>query len=753
MGLTDPPPLDLDTLPHLAQRPTPPASLQERYVIDHELGRGGMGVVLLARDQKLGRNVALKVLPRGAPADALIRFEQEARAAAALNHPNVLAVHDIGVSDGQPYIVSELLEGQTLRERLSKGALPRRDALDYAAQLARGLEAAHERGIVHRDLKPENLFITNEGRIKILDFGIAKLPRGETTTQTADGIVMGTVGYMSPEQVRGEAVDARSDIFSFGAILYEMLAGKPAFVRATAVDSCHAVVHEEPPDADAIVRRCIAKNPARRYQTARELAADLGAPKRARGLLWFALALATATPAAGIWLQLRRPPPPPSVAVLPFVNMSSDKDTEYFSDGITEELINALANVDGLKVPARTSAFAMRGKDLTVQQIADRLGVAHVLEGSVRRDGDKLRITAQLINAADGYHLWSKTYDREVKSIFAIEDEIAHAIASSLRRKLIDVKAPTMNAKAHELYLKGLFLLNQRTPEALAKAAGLFEDATRRDPDYALAYAAEADALSLQTWYSGNGASEELLHRAEAAATRATQLDANLGEAHASLGLIAFARQDLRLARVELRKAAELNPNDANIRDWLGSVYQFAAHFDEAKTEYERARELDPASLIIGTHVAAVTILTRRYAAAIKELRSILELDSRFAVARIRLVEALALDGHLEEALAEMASSSDVMQFTDFRAVILGVCGKRDEARALLMSIPESELDDTVAVAWVALGDADKAFAVLQRVCREGRLLPLSLSHPVMDRIRRDPRFPPMERCASARSF
>jgi serine/threonine protein kinase len=449
------------------------------YEILAAIGAGGMGEVYRAHDPRLGRDVAIKVLPAALSADAdrLRRFEQEARAAAALNHPNILTVHEIGTHDGQPYIVSELLEGKTLRDALGHGALPVKKAIDYALQISQGLAAAHEKRIVHRDLKPENLFVTKESRVKILDFGLAKLTEaavaGVSETMvatragdTVPGMVLGTVGYMSPEQVRGHAVDHRSDMFSFGAILYEMLSGARAFSGDTAADTMSAILREQPPDLRLrtstppslarIIHRCLEKDPSDRLQAARDL--------------HFAIELISEVQSAAPTLQAHTHEQ--SIAVLPFANMNADPDSQYFSDGLSEELINAMTQLGGLRVAARTSAFRFRGRDVDIREIGRQLNVAAVLEGSVRRAGTRLRITAQLLNVADGYHLWSERYDRALDDVFEIQDDITTSIVRALEPTLLGrhrslIERHSANVEAFEQYLKGQQLWYQRTPQNL----------------------------------------------------------------------------------------------------------------------------------------------------------------------------------------------------------------------------------------------------------------------------------------------
>ena len=459
-----------------------------RYEILAPLGAGGMGEVYRARDGRLGREVAVKVLPEAVADDpvSLARFEREARAVAALPHPNIVAIHDVGHEGRIWYAVLELLEGRTLRDILEGGPMPWRRAVEIAVPVAEALAVAHARGIVHRDLKPENLFLTADGRAKILDFGLARHLAPEASDDTGaatagqvtqPGIVMGTLSYLSPEQARGEAVDGRSDIFSLGSVLYEMLTGRRAFTAATASETLVAILRDQPPAPAAlgvsvpaevweVIRRCLEKSVERRFQSASDLAfalSSLGRQERGGS---------QPIPAAAGAI---------SVAVLPFRNLSPDKENEYFSDGMTEELMNALAQVPGLRVAARTSSFAFKERREDVRAIGERLGVRSVLEGSVRRAGDRLRITAQLVNAADGYQVWSETYDRDARDVFAVQDEIARAIVERLRAKLglsggeALVKRGTEDPEAYNLYLKGRYFWNRRSLESSRRAIGYFE--------------------------------------------------------------------------------------------------------------------------------------------------------------------------------------------------------------------------------------------------------------------------------------
>jgi serine/threonine protein kinase len=433
------------------------------YEILALVGAGGMGEVYRAHDSRLGRDVAIKVCAERFHE----RFEREARSVAALNHPNICTLYDVGAN----YLVMEFIDGKELR-----GPLPLETALLYARQICDALEAAHNKEITHRDLKPANILIAASG-VKLLDFGIAKssAPKNapsdatRTASLTQAGAAIGTAAYMSPEQARGEPVDARSDIFSFGLVLYEMLTGRRAFSRNTPVETIAAILRDEPtpfdtlPGVAAVLARCLAKSPDARFQRIGDVRSSLDN-------------------LAGTSAE-----PHPSVAVLPFANMSSDKENEYFSDGLAEEILNLLAKISGLKVIARTSSFAFRGKGEDVRKIASALGVTHVLEGSVRRVGNRLRITAQLIQALDGTHVWSERYDRDLTDIFAIQDEIGEAIVEALKLRLAG-RAATVNVEAYQHFLRAKYYADLRTPESLAKAKDAFEKALLIDPDYAAAH-------------------------------------------------------------------------------------------------------------------------------------------------------------------------------------------------------------------------------------------------------------------------
>lgn len=595
-----------------------PGTRLGRYEIVAALGAGGMGEVYRARDARLGRDVALKVLPGevAADPDRLRRFEQEARAASAISHPNLLAVFDIGEQEGVRFLVTELLEGETLRDLLERGPLGAARALELTAQFARGLAAAHERGIVHRDLKPENLFLTRDGHAKILDFGLAKVrpptapeelatqvggfptrqePQGQQ--QTAPGLVFGTVAYMSPEQVRGRAADERSDLFALGAVLLEMVTGRPPFRRDSAAETMAAILKEEPPRLAAsglqlppalerIARRLLAKVAAERYPTARALLADLeGATTGASP----ASGASRSGSSAGSGVRFAAVAAPPSIAVLPFADMSPARDQDYFCEGMAEELIHALARLPGLRVASRTAAFQFKGHAGDMREVGDRLGVESVLEGSVRKSGDRLRITLQLVDVASGYQQWTGRYDRELADVFAVQEEIALAVAQALRGVLAEIErkasapVPTRSVEAYECYLRGRQFFSRFDRKSLLLAREMFRRAADIDPDYALAYAGVADCAAFLFGMWGGG--DEALVEADRASRRALELAPGLASTHASRGLAQFLNGHYAEAEAEFDIALRLDP------------LQFEALYFYARMRFEQARVEEAAAL------------------------------------------------------------------------------------------------------------------------------------------------------------
>ncbi|HEV8235233.1 MAG TPA: protein kinase, partial [Gemmatimonadaceae bacterium] len=627
-----------------------------RYEIVAPLGAGAMGEVYKARDPRLARDVAIKVLPPSFAADAsrVQRFEQEARAVAALSHPNILAIFDIG-SGETPYLVTELLDGETLRALVDRGPLATKRTTDIALQFVAGLTAAHSRGIIHRDLKPDNIFLTRDGVVKILDFGLAKtamLPSEVTLAGTSVGQILGTVGYMAPEQVRGEAADPRSDLFAVGTILYEMVSGERAFCGNSPADTISAVLREQPPDlvlrtgtlpaVARIVRRCLEKDANERFQSARELR--------------FAIeALSDGQVAARESLTKTVEK---SIAVLPFANMSADADNQYFSDGLAEELINALAQIDGLRVAARTSSFSFKGKSLEIGEIAQKLNVRHVLEGSVRKSGRRVRITAQLVDASNGYQVWSERYDRQLEDIFDVQDEIARTIVERLKiafsagpgQRL--VKAATADMEAYQCYLKGRALLYKRGTW-IARALECFQQAVELDPRYADAWAGLADSYTTLAYY-GFAPSVDTLPRALDAAKRAVEIDPDSAAAHSSLALAALLwDRDFETAEREFHRALALNPTYTQARCWHALMFlqATAGRLDEGVEEARRAVELDPLSgYAIACHTYALSN-ARRTSEALVQGHLAVESDPESFVAGWALGNACHWSGRFDEAV------------------------------------------------------------------------------------------------------
>jgi non-specific serine/threonine protein kinase len=581
-----------------------PGTLLGRYEILAPLGAGGMAEVYRARDPRLGREVAVKVLPDCcADPAARARFEREARAVAGLSHPGIVAVHDVGVEGDIPYLVCELLAGESLAARLERGPLPVAEVLDLGLELAQAVAAAHERGVVHRDLKPSNLFLTPEG-VKVLDFGLATLgatargpddATGElpVVTTTTPGMAVGTVGYMAPEQVRGEEADPRADLFAVGAILYESLTGRPPFARSTVAGTLGALLREAPappeaglgvpPDLWRVVLHCLEKRAADRFQSGRDVAFALESVARGSG------------PGFAVQPAAERGP---SIAVLPFADMSPGRDQGFFCEGIAEELINALARLPGLSVASRTSSFQFGEGAADVREIGRRLGVATVLEGSVRRAGERLRVTVQLVDVADGYHRWSERYDREVADVFAIQDEIAESVVRSLQgvltegeRRVLKTRKRT-EVEAYEYFLRGRQHLHRMQRRDLVGACRLFERALEIDPDFASAWAGIANVHSLlHTWW---GAAEADLEKADRASRRALELRPDLAEAHAARGLALSVDRRYAESEREFAEALRLDPNHFEASYYWGRTCFAQGKLDEAAELMGRAAAVRP---------------------------------------------------------------------------------------------------------------------------------------------------------------
>jgi len=597
------------------------------YEILAAIGAGGMGEVWKARDTRLNRIVAIKRL-KGQHTG---RFEQEARAIAALNHPNICVLHDIGPD----YLVMEYIEGKPLQ-----GKLAPEEAIRFAIQIASALEEAHGRGILHRDLKPGNVLITAKGSIKLLDFGLAKLMAGDESdsdaTRTTDGTVLGTAAYMSPEQAQGKALDERSDVFSFGTVLYEMLSGNRAFGGDSMLDTLNSVVRDDPAalqsPASEVVKRCLAKQSGQRFQSMAEVRSALER------------------------ISLQPGDQPPSIAVLPFANMSGDKEQEYFSDGLAEEIINALVKIPGLKVIARTSAFAFKGQNTDVRKIAETLGVDNILEGSVRRSGNRIRVTAQLITAADGSHLWSERYDRELADVFAVQDEISASIVEALQLKLAPRPAAkpryTPKLPAYEALLKAKHFHWKVTAESMEQAKGFYEQSIALDPQFALARALYADYLFGRTTV-GMTPLREAAPIARAMAQRALELDPSLPEAHNTLGVLAVTHDyDWKeAARQFTLTMADDSASPHCYFTFAHFYYLGSGRRKEAVEPMERAVNGDPLQLTIRTFMGVCLGAAGRYAEAEEHFRQVLSLDPNFFWGYQYFAEFFAARGMFSEAL------------------------------------------------------------------------------------------------------
>jgi len=630
------------------------------YKILEKLGEGGMGVVYKAQDIKLDRLVALKFLPKHLLCDneAKSRFEHEAKAASALNHTNITTIYEIDEFEGECFICMEYVEGKSIKEIIREKKLSIEEILNIAIQVAGGLNAAHKKGIVHRDIKSDNIMLTVEGLVKIMDFGLAKL-RGVSRV-TKEGTTLGTLSYMSPEQVHGIEVDQRSDIFSLGVVLYEMITGQLPFKGEHEAAIIYSILNEAPeplakykpnvPEGlQRIINKVLEKNRDIRYQQIDELRADLKKlPKEIE---------------PPIKKQL------PSIAVLPFTNLSSDKEQDYFCDGMAEEIINALSQIEDLRVVARTSAFSFRGKEIDVREIGRKLNVETLLEGSVRKVGGRVRITAQLINVGDGYHLWSERFDRDLADVFAIQDEISLAIVDKLKVKLLGdekeklLKRYTQNLEAYDLYLKGRYHWNRRTPEALKKAMTHFEQVIQKDPSYALAYAGLADCYSMLVQVYALPP-KEAFPKAKALAKKALELDETLAEAHTSLAFaLSHFDWDWAGAEREFRRAIELNPNYATAHQWFAVELVNLGRTSEAIKEINKALELDPLSLIINIATGNLYLHAGLEDKAVEYAEKILDMDPTFGFAHLILSDVNKRRGKYEEAVDEFLKAASFVGF------------------------------------------------------------------------------------------
>jgi len=759
-----------------------------RYRLLSTLGAGGMGEVYHALDTRLDREVAIKILPARLAdnPEAMRRFEREAKAVAVLSHPNILSIHDFGNEQGLCFAVMELLKGETLRSRLSDGALPWRKAVGIGVEIAEGLSAAHAKGITHRDLKPENIFLTSDGRTKILDFGLARVNAAKSDENntsattvpriTDPGVVMGTPGYMSPEQVRGAEVEAPSDIFSFGSVLYEMATGRRPFAGKTVADTMAAILRDDPPDLaesgknippdlEQVIIHCLEKNPAERFQSARDLAFALKTisgesgksktlpkplPLRSRAAVLSAAGLLLPLLGLALYLIIGSKKSV-SIVVLPFAD---GVETEYISDGITESITNSLSQLPQLRVIARTTAFSYKGRTLNSQAVGKELRVHAVITGKAVLRGDAPSVQAELTDVATGAQIWGDKYDLKLSDIFTVQEKIARAVCERLGVKLTGeqqqllTKRYTQNTDAYDLYLQGLYHWNKRTEEDVRKGIAYFTQAITIDPKYALAYVGSANSY---IWTANALPPKEAMLTAKTMATKALQLNDALAEAHTSLAAVDLLYDwNWSEAEREFERAIALNRNYATAHQWYAEYLTAMGRHNEAIAEIKQALDLDPRSPIITRDVGWHYYCARQYDRAIEQCQNTLKLYPNFAQAYSLLGLAYVKKGMFTVAIEKLLKALEFSSSNSNRARLAyayALAGRREEAQQALDTLNDLAQNEYVppyliAVVYGSLGDKENAFAWLDKAYDErfGHLVYLKVQ-PMLDSLRSDPRF------------